>query len=344
MRSRRILVGCTAHGFGHMTRQMVLARALLARGHRVRFWSDAPEQMVRQALPAAQVERRALDVGIAQHDSLHEDPDRTRALLEHRCSESQIDRLAAELADVDLVIADLPPPLLEAARRAAVPAVAIGNFDWAWVYGHYPRLADWAETFARWQSAHPAVALSPGPGPRGFARTAAGGLLARSAAAHPLPPGSVLVSFGGLGLRALDALLPQIPGITWVTADPMAPLARPDALHVQGAAYPALVAGAALVLSKPGYGILAEASVAGAKLVWVPRGRFPEAPFLEAAMANRGDRQVAAGVDDPSRFRAALSQTILARMGDPSPVRAAQDHGAAALAAVAKLTPDSLRI
>jgi hypothetical protein len=36
------------------------------------------------------------------------------------------------------------------------------------------------------------------------------------------------------------------------------------------------------VLTKPGYGIVAETALAGARVVWVDRGPFPEAAALEA--------------------------------------------------------------
>jgi hypothetical protein len=114
----------------------------------------------------------------------------------------------------------------------------------------------------------------------------------------------VLVSFGGLGLDGLDARLPRIDGVTWLLAAPMPRLDRPDCAFVEGVPYPALVAGADAVLTKPGYGIFAEAALAGTPVVWVPRGAFPEAPFLEAAMRARGDEP--AGHDLAGAVRRAL--------------------------------------
>ena len=55
---------------------------------------------------------------------------------------------------------------------------------------------------------------------------------------------------------------------------------------------PALVAGADAVFTKPGYGILAEASLSATRLVWLDRGAWPEAPYLELAMWERGDIKV----------------------------------------------------
>lgn len=287
-----IALVCSAHGFGHVARQLALGQALVARGAELSVLTAAPPALVAETLPGVTVHPWAVDVGISQPDSLTEDLLATRTLLDQRCSDAAIDALARHLDRYDRVVVDIAPAALEAARRAAVPALAVGNFDWAWIYRHYPALTDWAARLSGWQAPHPAVALRPGPDLTGFAHTTTMGLLGRVAPAHPLPPRSVLVSFGGLGLRHLDRALPRLPGVTWVLAPPCPRLARPDCLYVEDVAYPALVAGAAAVFTKPGYGILAECSLAGTPIAWVPRGAFPEAPFLTRAMAARGDQAV----------------------------------------------------
>jgi len=260
-----------------------------------------------------------VDVGIAQRDSLTEDLDETLGRLEAVCGEAAVDRLAMALAHFDRVVVDTAPAALEAARRAGVPVLAIGNFDWAWTYQHYPALAGWADRFRRWQAPHIGLSLSPGPGLTGFAGSERFGPLGRTAPAHPLPSRSVLVSFGGFGLDALDRLLPRVAGVTWVAAGPTRLPDRQDCRVVSGVAYPGLVAGADAVFTKPGYGILVEAMLSGARLIWVDRGAFPEAAHLCEVMASRGDRRVAEAVTDPTAFRAALGQAVQARLMDPRP-------------------------
>jgi hypothetical protein len=75
-------------------------------------------------------------------------------------------------------------------------------------------------------------------------------------------------------------------------------LDRDDCLYIDDVPFPALLAGADVVFTKPGYGVLAESIVAGARVVWLDRGRFPEAPFLEAAMRDRGDVKAAAATGE----------------------------------------------
>ncbi len=321
----RVALVCSAHGLGHLTRQLALARALLAAGAHPVVFTAAPA-VVRGYDPSLEVVPWQVDVGLVQRDSLTEDLSATVALLEQRCSEPAIDALASALAGFDRVVVDTAPVAMEAARRAGLPCLAVGNFDWAWIYRHYPALEAWAARFAAWQAPHPALALEPGPGLHGFATVEPAGLLGRVAPPWPFegPERRVLVSFGGAGLESLDALLPEIPGLRWVLAPPMAALPRPDCCLVQGASYPALVAGVDLVFSKPGYGIYAECVLAGTPMVWVRRPAFPEAPILEAAMAARGDLPVQASPDDPACFRVALASAVAQRLAShpPAPVAA----------------------
>ncbi len=289
----------SAHGFGHLTRQLAIGAALREHGLEPVFFTTAPATVLRESLPDPAIVPWACDVGLAQPDSLRVDFARTHALLAERCSDAAVDRLAAALAAqrVSAVVADLPPTGLEAARRAGLPALGIGNFDWAWIYDHFPDLRGWAGRFRAWQAPHPALHLWPGPALTGFARVDRGPQVGRRAPAHAFdaPDHHVLVSFGGFGLADLDAWLPALPGVRWVLSPPMARLDRPDVTWVEGVPYPALVAGVDAVLTKPGYGILAEACLAGTPLAWVPRGDWPETPHLASAMAARGDVCVADG-------------------------------------------------
>lgn len=327
----RVALVCSAHGLGHVARQLALGRALLDEGADVTVVTAAPAAFVADTLPEAAVLPWVVDVGIAQRDSLHEDLAETRRRLETVASDAAIDQLADALRGFDRVVVDTAPTALEAARRAGVHVVAVGNFDWSWTYEAYPELADWAARFRAWQAPHTGLSLSPGPGLTGFARTEHFGPLGRTAPPADLPPGSVLVSFGGFGLDAMDALLPEVPGVTWVAAAPTSLPDRPDCRVVEGVPYPALVAGADAVFTKPGYGILVEAMLGRARLVWVDRGAFPEAAHLARAMTERGDRRVQVGTADPAAFRAALAAAVQARLRDPRPA-AVRGSSAGALA------------
>ena len=286
----RVAVLCSAHGFGHVTRQLAVAEHLIALGAAPTFFTAAPAAILALTLPELPVRPWVMDVGVVQPDGIQPDPAATLARLETVCSEAAIDALAEAVSGFDRAIVDVAPAGLEACRRAGVPALAVGNFDWARIYRRYPALRGWADRFAGWQAPHPAVALTPGPGMHGFASVEVLGTVARRRPARrlvgPLERG-VLVSFGGHAEFSLR--LPSIPGVRYILSAPMPRLERSDCVYVEDVPYPALVAGADAVLSKPGYGILAEASLAGTPLVWVDRSGWPESASLEAAMWARGD-------------------------------------------------------
>lgn len=299
MSPRSVAIVCTAHGFGHVSRQLVVAEELRRRGIEPTLFCAAPSVLVHEYLPDLQVVPWSADVGLVQHSGLQEDIGRTLDLLADRCSEASIDALADRLVGYDRVLVDIAPTALEAARRAGCPALAVGNFDWAWIYSHFPPLQAWSERFAAWQAPHPSVFLRPGPGLYGFACVHETGLVARTR-----PPRSfardgertVLVAFGGFGLADAERYLPQLAGVRYLLSPPMEPLHRDDCHFVEGVAYPALVAGADAVFTKPGYGIVTECFAAGTPIAWLDRGAFPEAPFMEEAMWARGDEKVEQGL------------------------------------------------
>ena len=319
----RIAIVCSAHGFGHVTRQLEVARRLRSRDVEVVLFTAAPAAVVHEWTPGLDLVPWTADVGIVQADSLTEDHAATTDAVRDRSSPARLSALASALAAQrpDLVVADCPPAALEAARMAGLPAVAVGNFTWPWIYRNTPGLAGCAELLEPWQQPHKAASLWPGPGMPGFSSVQSFGLVGRTATQLPdLAPGHVLVSFGGLGLADLDARLPAIPGVRWLLAPPMPRLDRPDCTYLEGVPYPALVAAADVVVTKPGYGIFAEAALNGARLLWVPRGSFPEARFITQAMQARGDRRVALSDGaDATLWQRALTAAVQARLSDPVP-------------------------
>jgi L-arabinokinase len=302
----RVALVCSAHGYGHTTRQLAVGRALRDRGATPVLFSSAPRGLVDEWLPGAELHSCAVDVGIVQRDSVYEDVAATAAALGESCAAERVDALAQLLASCDRAVVDVAPAALEACRRAGVPCAAVGNFDWAWIYEHYPPLRGPAQQLRQWQAPHVGASLWPGPGLTGFRATRQLGLLAR--VGRPvLPPASVarvLVSFGGFGLEGLDALLPRLAGVRWVLASHGPTLKRPDVERVEGVAYPDLVASVDLVLSKPGYGILGEALATGTRMLWLPRGAFPEAPALIETLQAHGGCIVDGGALDEAVPRA----------------------------------------
>jgi hypothetical protein len=266
----------------------------------------APEAVFRDYLSAAPgvsarvdvVPYRA-DVGLVQRDGLVMDHEATLRALGRRFGdpEAAVAELAAALAvhRPAAVVADIPPVAFAAAARLGVPAVAAGNFDWAWIYGYYaarePAYAPYARLCARWQAlATAAVHLEPGPPLTGFGKGVDAAPVARrllvdaravrERLAVPSGDRAVLVSFGGFGLGDAARRIPRIAGVTWILAPPMDDLGRADTRFAPGEPYLGLLAACDAVLTKPGYGIVCEAARQRTRLLYTDRGDFPEYPWL----------------------------------------------------------------
>jgi len=304
----QVVLVISAHGYGHASRQMEVLRVLLDRRPAVRaaVLTAAPEAVFRDYLSAApsvwarvSVVPFAADVGLVQRDGLSMDHEATLRALAARYGEPE--RAVAELAEIvararpSVVIGDIPPVAFAAAHRLGVPSVAVGNFDWAWIYEAYPaaepRWAPFAALFRRWQAlATAAVHVAPGPPLEGFSRARPAGPIARLPLVDPgaararlgIPPGdrAVLASFGGCGLDEAERRIPRVAGVTWILAPPMPDLRRADTRFAPDERYLSLLAAADAVLTKPGYGIVCEAARCRTRLLYTDRGDFPEYPWL----------------------------------------------------------------
>jgi hypothetical protein len=338
----------SAHGYGHASRQMEVARTLLGRLPRARavVLSTAPEAVFLDYLGAdpdlwsrvTLVPYRA-DVGLVQRDGLVMDRDATLRALEAAWSDpGRAEAALAAALDAhrpSIVIADIPPVAFGAASQLGVPSVAVGNFDWASVYGAYAErdraFAPWAALCARWQAqATVAVHLTPGPPlAASFVRAREGGVIARRLLAPPLdirerlavPPGdrAVLVSFGGFGLDDAARRIPPLAGVTWILAPPMTDLSRPDTLFASGIPYLALLAACDAVFTKPGYGIVTEATAHRTRVLYTDRGDFPEYPFLTRWLHEHAPAAYVPSADlGTDRGAAAVREALEALFAQPS--------------------------
>ena len=308
----------SGHGFGHASRVIEVINALagLAPGTSLIVRTSTPKWLFDVTLGAPAAYHGAVcDVGVLQGDSLHLDIPRT-AREAAAFYAGLDDRAGAEAAflngcGADLVVADIPPLAFAAADRAGIPSVAMANFTWDWIYGAY------REDFPALDAVNAAIRRAHGLASAVIRLPMWGGFegfrcpivdvpfVARHSTRDPaevrawldLRPGQrmALASFGGLGIAGLELEpLARLSGFTVVTTGhalslrgniPAGVRLLDDrAIYAAGFRYEDLVRAADVVVTKPGYGIIAECLANDTAMLYTSRGHFVEYDVMVEAM------------------------------------------------------------
>jgi L-arabinokinase len=312
-----IVFAISGHGFGHASRQIEIMRTLrrLRPDARFHIRTSAPRWFFERALDFPfSFEAVELDTGVVQVDSLEVD---VRASIDaadrfHRTLRRRIEAEARALQarGADLVVADIPPLACAAAARAGIPAIAVANFTWDWIYAGYPETAERAPGLVRtlrdaYSTAAGAWRLPLHGGFDAFHEIAEAPLVARRSAREPdavrrrlgLPRSRVLAlfAFGRYGIGSVDwqAVARSAHCHVVFTTGPHAPLGPDgdgfttlveDELACDGIGFEDLVAAVDVVVTKPGYGIIAECAANDTALLYTSRGRFPEYDILVSGL------------------------------------------------------------
>ena len=242
-----------------------------------------------------------LDPGVVQRDAFHHDARATRRAWQellgqaHRLVPQEVTQLRRSGCAV--VIGDMVPLAFAAAHEAGLPALALGNFTWDWILEYYldqePGLAPVITTIRRlYGLAGGYLRLPMSHETDVFARQLQLPLVARRADVAPetirrqlgLEPSQILIllCFGGVGFDGVN--LEQVARHADVRCVWDRPQTRRGVLlSVAGSEirYPDLIRAADVVLTKPGYGIIAEAVAHQTALAYAHRGGFRESPMLE---------------------------------------------------------------
>lgn len=202
---------------------------------------------------------------------------------------------------VRLIVGDIPPLCFEIAARAAVPSIAITNFTWSTIYRAYlkdhPGFAPLIHAMERfYERATIALALPYSCGLNVFPRqepipwiTRASPLTKEAARAKfelPMSATIVLLSFGGLGLSRLPLdKLKQLGEFFFVATGESSQqdqnlIVLPDVQRQ----YEDLVRAVDVVVTKPGYGMVADVLAHRVPILYTDRGEFPEYEFLVQAL------------------------------------------------------------
>jgi L-arabinokinase len=309
-----LAVYVSGHGFGHSTRTAEVLRKVRERAPElpITVVTSAPSFLFEGVVtPPLTVRPIECDIGLVQRDAL---------VIDEAATAGRWREFAAgwnELVDFEarwlkasrarLVLADIPPAAFAAAETAGVPAVALGNFSWDWIYAHVarrqPDLEEAAKVAREAYAKAEALLRLPFAGdlsafrsiediPLVARRPRRSRQEARGALGWGGEP-TVLLSFGGPGLPGIDlaaygALSEYRFVLTGASGDGEPPpnLARLGGaeLHAAGLEYTDLVRAADVVVTKPGYGIVTDCIGAGTRMVYTDRGDFPEYPILSREM------------------------------------------------------------
>ena len=302
-RPAHLLLAVSAHGYGHLAQCAPVINTLWERDPGLRL-------TVLSALPRIQLARRL--AGEFDYIAVETDPVlRMRSAWEvdgpascraygefHRqhamLLESTCDQLRA--LGPDLVLANIPWVVLQAARQAGIPAVALGSLNWAAIYAAYCGTAGEHADILAWMldgyraagcfivpapalpmpeldNCHPVGPIAPPAVPRPAAL--------REALALPAEVRTVLVGLGGIDSRLPLENWPRIDGVVWLFPGALE-RQRDDfvAMTYLPMAFADMLASVDAVLTKPGYGTYAEAVCSGVALLTLARPDWPETGYL----------------------------------------------------------------
>lgn len=309
----------SGHGFGHASRTIEVINAVLARRPETRIGvrTAAPRWLfdltVKGKVAFSTLE---CDTGVVQIDALTLDEADTirRAaafhsdLVTRAASETRVLR---ELG-AGLIVGDIPPLAFAVGAAAGIASIGLGNFTWDWIYSDYPRVRLAPSLLPTIRGAYAkafmGLRLPMSAGFESFSNIKDIPFIARHAARSrdevckilklPADKPLVLMSFGGLGLSTLDTeVLARFKKYTVVNA-----AGRPggrtrketpaaerrgsfvnineEAMYDAGVRYEDLVNAAEAVVTKPGYGIIAESIANDTAVLYTSRGHFPEYDVL----------------------------------------------------------------
>jgi UDP:flavonoid glycosyltransferase YjiC (YdhE family) len=302
-----LLYYITGHGYGHAVRSCQVIWNLKERCPEltVHVRSTIPEWLFEHPLYPVEQSSQALDVGIVQDDSLQMELGPTLDACEnlHSRIPSLIEQELTFITkhNISLIIGDVPPLCFEIAARAGVPSVAITNFSWSGIYRGFLHdvpeflpLIEEMENFYRKTTLaltlpySCAVEIYPAQERIPFI-TRSSALDRREARERfgiPNLATVVLLSFGGHGLKRLrlDRLKQQKEFFFIGTGDTLRN--EPNLLILPNAQrrYVDLVRAADVIVSKPGYGIVADVIRHQIPLLYTDRGDFAEYPYLVKAL------------------------------------------------------------
>ncbi|TVQ87513.1 MAG: hypothetical protein EA400_11250 [Chromatiaceae bacterium] len=304
-----LFIALTAHGYGHLAQCAPVVAALQRRRPdlRVTLQGTIDPAFARSRMPAG---FRHLSVaadcvlpmdgplqarwheGLALYTAFEADYDRHWAAQRARFEQDR----------PDLVLANIPWLPLDLARAMDIPALALCSLNWYDILAQSPVGAALPAAVAeRMRAAYASAAtfLRPSPsmpmawlpngqdiGPIAVRRRRdPAGLRTRLGLDPDEQP--VLMQFGGAGRLTPGSLDELPPRVRLLSPDTGLAARHPRIRLIDAAEVPDALASCAAIITKPGYGTFAEAACHGVPVLYVPRGDWPEEPWLVDWLSTR---------------------------------------------------------
>lgn len=299
-----LVVDVSFHGFGHLAQTAPVINALARRlpGAQLTVRSPMPLEALRLRIESAFAHcPLASDMGIPMLSALEVDVPATASAYRgfHADLAGQIDRYGAWLGSIgaDAVLSNVAYVPLAAARRAGLPAAALSSFNWADIYAGvmsatpevsaiHAQMVDCyrqADLFLLTEPGMPpgfdleSECLPPIAANTGPQREALRALLG----AHPGQK-IILVSLGGISTPLDLRHWPRRDDWLWLVPRADLPAGRRDMRAVESLEWNflAVLCSVDALITKPGYGLYAEAAGAGLRVLSSDRAGWPETPHL----------------------------------------------------------------
>jgi len=298
-----LLLAVSGHGYGHLSQCAPVINALWQRCPELRLTvcGSLPHAVVAARLAREFSYRQTeLDPVMRMFSAWEVDVPASMQVYEtfyrNRATGLQQDLALLRESRPDLVLADIPYRILLAAQQAGVPAFGLCSLNWAAVCAAYcadsrNSAAIVGHMLSGYRAARAFLAPAPALPMPELENYRPIGPIARSGTCRTtelqqrtgLPSGTrhVLVAMGGIATRLPLANWPRMAGVAWVFDTPgLSP--RDDFVPLGTLSMPFIdvLASAAAVLTKPGYGTYAEAVCNGIPVLTVARPDWPETRYL----------------------------------------------------------------
>ena len=359
-RPPHLLVAISSHGFGHLSQVAPVVNRLneLIPQLKITVRAALPEAQLRSRLHHFDTLQHATDdFGMVMNHAFSVDTHASLARYQslHQEWDHKVKALAQQLmdAEVDVVLADVPYLPLAAAQVAGIPSVALCSLNWADILSHYVGMDKPQPIintmYAAYQSARyflqpaPSMAMPTLSNQRPIGPCCAPGIAQRQTLRNTVQtqknlnnPWLILVGMGGIPFELSLEHWPtqyQDRPLCYLVS-PSSANTHPNALSVEatGLSYAALVASVDVIITKPGYGMFAEAAAAGVPVLFTARGEWPETEALVTWLQDKAHcAQITTEALRAGTFEKELSKLLT--QGPYTPVAPTGNDEAAALIA-----------